>query len=95
MKYCLGIESTAHTFGIGVISFDGKILANAKDSFSTEKGGMIPNEVTEHHKKVKDKVLEDALKESGIKLEDISLITYSRGPGLTPAILASIYVNRA
>jgi len=87
-QYCLGIESTAHTFGIGIVSFDGKILANAKDSFTTEEGGMIPNEVARHHRDVKDQVLEDALKQAGIKLEQVSLIAYSRGPGLTPAILS-------
>ena len=88
VEYCLGIESTAHTFGCGIITFDGKIIANAKDGVTTTEGGLIPNEVAEHHRKVKEKVLEDALKQAGIKIEDISLITYSRGPGLTPGILA-------
>lgn len=87
MKYCLGIESTAHTFGIGIVSFDGKILANAKDAVTTEKGGLIPNEVVKHHTAVKEKILDEALKQAGIKLEDIKLVAYSRGPGLTPAIL--------
>ncbi len=87
-KYCLGIESTAHTFGIGIVSFDSRILANSKDSFTTEKGGLIPNEVARHHEQIKDKLLADALAKAGIKIEEISLIAYSRGPGLTPAILA-------
>jgi universal protein Kae1 len=87
MKYCLGIESTAHTFGCGIVTFDGKILANAKDAFTTEQGGMIPNEVARHHEDVKERVLQDALKQAGIALKDISLIAYSRGPGLTPKIL--------
>jgi universal protein Kae1 len=87
MKYCLGIESTAHTFGCGIVTFDGKILANAKDTFTTEKGGLIPNEVARHHEDVKDKVLADALKQAGIALKDVSLIAYSRGPGITPKIL--------
>jgi len=87
-KYCLGIESTAHTFGIGIVTFNGKILANAKSTFTTEKGGLIPNEVARHHEKTRHKVLEEALKKAGIRLEEVSLIAYSRGPGLTPAILA-------
>ncbi|MEM4240179.1 MAG: KEOPS complex N(6)-L-threonylcarbamoyladenine synthase Kae1 [Candidatus Woesearchaeota archaeon] len=87
-KYCIGIESTAHTFGIGIATFDGKILANAKSTFTTEKGGMIPNEVARHHERIEDKVLADALAKAGIKLEKISLVAYSRGPGLTPAIIS-------
>ncbi len=87
-KYCLGIESTAHTFGIGIVSFGGKILANAKSTFTTEKGGMIPNEVAKHHEKARQKVLDEALKNAGIAEDRISHIAYSQGPGLTPAILA-------
>lgn len=87
IQYCLGIESTAHTFGIGIVAFDGKILANAKDTVTTEKGGLIPKEVANHHREVKDNVLSEALRQAGIKLEEVSLISYSRGPGLTSAIL--------
>jgi N6-L-threonylcarbamoyladenine synthase len=86
--HCLGIESTAHTFGCGIVTFDGKIVANAKDSVTTTEGGLIPNEVAKHHREVRDRVLAEALKQAGIRLEDISLISYSRGPGLTPEILA-------
>lgn len=86
-KYCLGIESTAHTFGCGIVTFDGKILSNVKDTLTTEKGGLIPAEVAKHHEDVKDRILHDALKQAGISLEQISLIAYSRGPGLTPRIL--------
>lgn len=87
MKYCLGVESTAHTFGVGIVTFDGKIVANAKDSYATAEGGMIPNKVAEHHEDVKDKVLADALKQAGIALKDVALVAYSRGPGLTARIL--------
>jgi len=37
---CLGIESTAHTFGIGILTDKGKILANSMDSFKTKTGGL-------------------------------------------------------
>ena len=86
MKICLGIESTAHTFGIGIVTFDGKILANVKDSFTTETGGMIPNEVAKHHEEIKENVLADALKVTGIAMKNVSLISYSHGPGLPPCL---------
>jgi universal protein Kae1 len=86
-KYCLGIESTAHTFGCGIVTFDGKILSNAKDTLTTEQGGLIPADVAKHHEAVKDRVLHDALNQAGVSLTDIALIAYSRGPGLTPRIL--------
>lgn len=87
---CLGIESTAHTFGIGIVDSTGKILANAKAVFTTEKGGMIPNKVAEHHKENKEKVLKEALEKAKIKIEDVKLLSYSHGPGLSPSLLVGL-----
>ncbi|MBW2973813.1 bifunctional N(6)-L-threonylcarbamoyladenine synthase/serine/threonine protein kinase [Candidatus Woesearchaeota archaeon] len=91
---CLGIESTAHTFGVGIVSSEGKILANAKKVFTTETGGMIPNEVAKHHEQVCDTVVEEALKDANLKIEDIDLIAYSRGPGLAPALKVGMDVAK-
>ena len=82
----LGIESTAHTFGIGITNKN-RVLTNVKDSFTTTEGGMILDEVADHHKEVKDSILKQALKEANLKMEDIDLIAYSEGPGLAPALL--------
>ena len=41
-KYCLGIESSADDFGVGISTFDGKILANKSDSYIPTKGGIHP-----------------------------------------------------
>ena len=76
----LGIESTAHTFGVGIIK-NKEILANCKDTFTTESGGMIPSELTQHHEKVNQKVIDDALKLAKTKVSDINLISYSNAPG--------------
>ncbi len=84
---CLGIESTAHTFGIAIVNNKGKILANVKDSYTTTKGGIIPLEAGKHHNKVKGKILKQALTESGLELKDINIIAFSQGPGLAPCLL--------
>ncbi|UZE94339.1 MAG: bifunctional N(6)-L-threonylcarbamoyladenine synthase/serine/threonine protein kinase [Candidatus Pacearchaeota archaeon] len=84
---CLGIESTAHTFGVGIIDSKGKVLANVRDSYTTKKGGIIPNEAAKHHKKIKDKILNDALNEAGLALNDINIISFSQGPGIAPCLL--------
>ncbi len=85
-KFCLGIESTAHTFGVGIVSFDGKILANEKDTFTTIKGGMIPTDVAKHHESLKEEILQRALKVAKLSMSDISLISYSAAPGLSPSL---------
>src|SRR3989338_7204848 len=87
---CLGIESTAHTFGIGIVTNEGKVLANSMDAFHTEKGGLIPNELKYHHEKVKEKVLQNALEKAKIELRDINLVSFSQGPGIAPALLVGM-----
>ncbi len=79
---CLGIESTAHTFGAGIVDSEGKVLANVIRSFSTEEGGMIPVKVAEHHIKVVDEAIMTALDDAKVALKDIDLVSFSQGPGM-------------
>ncbi|MFH1210441.1 MAG: KEOPS complex N(6)-L-threonylcarbamoyladenine synthase Kae1 [archaeon] len=93
MDVCLGIESTAHTFSVGVIKGK-KVLANVKDVFTTEKGGMIPIDVAKHHERVYQNVINSALERAGMKLGDVSLVSYSRGPGLGPCLHVGLDVAK-
>jgi universal protein Kae1 len=84
---CLGIESTAHTFGIGICNEKGKILANEKSVYKPKKGwGIVPMDAGKHHGKARDKVFKAALKSANLEIEDIDIIAYSRGPGLPPCL---------
>ncbi|MEK6948994.1 MAG: UGMP family protein, partial [Nanoarchaeota archaeon] len=89
-KICLGIESTAHTFGIGIVTGKGKVLANSMDALHTEKGGLIPNELRDHHEKVMERVLQNALENANIELKNIDLVSFSQGPGIAPALLVGM-----
>ena len=80
MAVILGIESTAHTFGIGIVK-NGKIIANIKDMYTTDKGGIIPIESAKHHSIKKHEVYFKALAEAGIKEQDIDAIAFSGGIG--------------
>ncbi|MDP2925359.1 MAG: KEOPS complex N(6)-L-threonylcarbamoyladenine synthase Kae1 [Nanoarchaeota archaeon] len=82
----IGIESTAHTFGVGVVK-DGKILANCKDSYTTEKGGIIPMESAKHHRECADRVWKDAIVRACVSEKDIDAIAVSQAPGLAPCLL--------
>ncbi len=88
-KMIVGIESTAHTFGIGIVE-KGKILANVKDSYTTKQGGIIPIEARKHHEKVAGAVYEKALEEAGISEDKIKGIAFSQGPGLPPCLLEGL-----
>jgi len=89
MAIILGIESTAHTFGVGIVS-KGKVLSNCKDSFTTNSGGMIPMEVAKHHIQVKDELYSKAIFEANVNEGDIEAIAFSQGPGLAPCLLEGI-----
>ena len=93
MGAILGIESTAHTFGVGVVK-NGKILANVKDTYTTEKGGIIPLDAAKHHEQKKKEIYEEALKIAGVKEGDIDAIAFSQGPGLAPCLLVGMKFTR-
>jgi len=86
----LGIESTAHTFGAGIINYEGKVLANVVDMYKNDKGGIHPTEAKEHHIKNSDRIINEALQLAGIKIQDIELISFSQGPGLPPCLVVGM-----
>lgn len=85
----LGIESTSHTFGIGIVELrDDKpvILANEKACYVPEKGGIHPREASIHHTREAANVLTRALEKADLKITDIHAIAIALGPGLGPCL---------
>lgn len=93
--YCLGIECTADDFSIGIVRFDGEILANIVRSYIPEKGGIHPREAARHHARVASKTLEDALKKAKLEIKDITTISFSQGPGMGPCLRTGASAARA
>jgi universal protein Kae1 len=94
-SYCLGIESTADDFSVGISTFKGEILANIIDAYIPPEGGIHPREASRHHAEVASKVLEQALKKAGIKPRDLHVVAFSQGPGLGPCLRTGATVARA
>jgi len=91
----LGIESTADDFSVGIVSLDGKILANIISAHVPEKGGIHPREAARHHAEVAGKVLEKAFGKAGIKPKDVRVVAFSQGPGLGPCLRTGATAARA
>ena len=89
MTIILGVETTAHTFGVAVIK-DGIILSNVKDAYTTESGGMIPLEVQKHHEDVSDRLYVKALEEGDVNEKEIDAIAFSNAPGLAPCLITGM-----
>ena len=94
-SYCLGIESTADDFSVGISTFEGEILANIISAYIPEEGGIHPREAARHHAETASKVLEEAFTKSGIKPQNLSVTAFSQGPGLGPCLRTGATVARA
>jgi N6-L-threonylcarbamoyladenine synthase/protein kinase Bud32 len=94
-SYCLGLESTADDFSVGILSFKGKVLANEISAFMPETGGIHPREAARHHAQVAGKVLAEAIKKARIKPHQIKIVAFSQGPGLGPCLRTGATAARA
>ncbi|MBI5229321.1 tRNA (adenosine(37)-N6)-threonylcarbamoyltransferase complex transferase subunit TsaD [Candidatus Micrarchaeota archaeon] len=84
--HILGIESTAHTFGVGVVQRQlnekAEIVSNQLAKFPSTQKGYIPRELVEFHSNHFKEVLEKALAEAGISIQEIDAVAYSQSPGI-------------
>ncbi|TKJ18098.1 MAG: hypothetical protein CEE43_18780 [Promethearchaeota archaeon Loki_b32] len=93
-KLCLGIESTAHTFSVGILDFDGNIYSLINDIFIPEEGGLHPGLVREQHLNNFMKIINSALSEAQISVNNINLIAFSQSPGLGPVLKIGAWISR-
>ncbi|MCD6370911.1 MAG: bifunctional N(6)-L-threonylcarbamoyladenine synthase/serine/threonine protein kinase [Thermoplasmata archaeon] len=81
----LGIEGTAHTVGVGIVS-DERVLANVYHMYKPPQGGIHPREAANHHAEYLPKVLKEALVKADIDIKEVDGIAFSQGPGLGPCL---------
>jgi N6-L-threonylcarbamoyladenine synthase len=86
----IGVECTAHTFGVGVVN-KGKILANLRDMYAPASGGIVPMDSAKHHREVSERLWREALEKAGIPEKDIKAIALSNAPGLSPCLIAGLH----
>lgn len=81
----LGIEGTAHTISCGIVDHE-NILSNVSRTYHNPNGGIHPREAAQHHADNVKEVIDGAMQNAGLKLGEIDLVAYSRGPGLGPCL---------
>jgi len=92
---CLGIEGTAEKTGVGIVDSDGNILSLVGKQLFPEKGGIHPREAAEHHAKWIPKLISDACDKAKLSLDEIDLISFSKGPGLGPGLRTTATAARS
>ncbi len=85
----LGIESTAHTFGVGVVE-DGEILVDEREMIRG-KEGIVPSEAAGFFTEVAPEVVDRALEQVN---GEVDLVAFARGPGLPPCLRVGALVAR-
>jgi universal protein Kae1 len=86
VHYVLGIESTAHTFGCGVVSSEGAVLSNSRSEYIPKVGGIHPREASQFHAANASATLRESLRVAKKDLSQIEAIAFSAGPGLGPCL---------
>ncbi|NHV60173.1 MAG: N(6)-L-threonylcarbamoyladenine synthase Kae1 [Candidatus Verstraetearchaeota archaeon] len=93
--YVMGIESTAHTFGCGIVSSNGEILSNLRSEYIPSSGGIHPREASQHHASRASTTIKQSLDVAGLKLNELDAVAISLGPGLGPCLRTGATVARA
>ncbi|CBZ52471.1 putative glycoprotease family domain-containing protein [Neospora caninum Liverpool] len=80
---CLGIESSANKVGVGIVSSNGEILSNPRETFITPPGtGFLPRETALHHQSKIVGLVRRALAEAHVEPKQLHCIAYTCGPGM-------------
>lgn len=84
----LGIDTSCDDTGVGIVQ-DGQILANviASQSLHRAFGGIMPELASRAHLESIDEVMQLALNDAQLELQDISALAVTRGPGLAGSLL--------
>ncbi|WP_240006403.1 tRNA (adenosine(37)-N6)-threonylcarbamoyltransferase complex transferase subunit TsaD [Pseudaquidulcibacter saccharophilus] len=94
--YILGIESSCDETAAAVLEYDGVrpvVLSNVIASQISEHkpyGGVVPEIAARSHVEKIDEVIEHALLQSGIKLDEIDAVAATSGPGLIGGVIVGM-----
>ena len=96
----LGIDTSCDDTGVGLVELapDGSVsvLANRVWSQTVHAGygGVMPELASREHVERIDAVMDDALREAGVGVQDISAVAATSGPGLVGALLVGLMYGK-
>lgn len=90
----IGFEGSANKLGVGIVK-DEAILSNERVTYITPPGtGFVPSATAEHHRRELLRVLKKALDKAGVKIKDIDVFCYTKGPGMASPLIMVATVAR-
>lgn len=94
----LAIESSCDETAAAVIMEGREVLSNIISSqieIHKQYGGVVPEIASRHHLNNVNTVVDQALEEAGVTLEDVDMIGVTYGPGLVGALLIGLATAKA
>ena len=94
----LAIESSCDETSVAVLADGRDVWSNIISSqidIHTAFGGVVPEIASRHHLQNMNTVVDQALNEAGVTLDDIDLIGVTYGPGLVGALLMGVATAKA
>ena len=94
----LGIESSCDETAVGIVADGREVLANVISSqidIHTKFGGVVPEIASRRHLENINDVIEQALYDAGITMDEVDLIGVTYGPGLAGALLVGVATAKA
>jgi len=93
----LGVETSCDETSAAVLSAPDRLLGHVILSQDVHRlyGGVVPEIAARAHLRVIDDVVDGALREAGVKLEDIEIYAATAGPGLIGALLVGLTWTKA
>ncbi len=93
----LAVETSCDDTCASVVDGDGRIRSNVISSQQVHDrfGGVVPEIASRHHLELVNLVIEHALSQAEVMLEDVELVAATRGPGLVGALLVGLSTAKA
>ncbi len=94
----MAIETSCDETAASVVKNGREVLSNviySQIALHTQFGGVVPEIASRKHIEKINQVIEHALEEAGVTLQDISAIAVTYGPGLVGALLVGVAEAKA
>lgn len=96
--YILAVESSCDETAASVVRNGREVLSNiiySQIDLHTLYGGVVPEIASRKHIEKVNQVIEKALSDAGITLEEVTAVAVTYGPGLVGALLVGVSAAKA
>jgi N6-L-threonylcarbamoyladenine synthase len=98
LELILGVETSCDETAAGVVTGDGRVLANVVASqadLHARYGGVVPEVASRRQLELVAPVVTEALERADAGLEDLDAVAVTQGPGLIGALLVGLSAAKA